>query len=93
MSSQQQYNQNNQQVSGPPKNISNDDLLMYVVAFFCPPLAVFWLKNGCETETIITVVLWCLFWFPGFIYALLQIMNAHKERDAQQQNMQQNGMV
>ncbi|KAF8516336.1 hypothetical protein BU17DRAFT_92905 [Hysterangium stoloniferum] len=91
MSSQQQFNNNNQQGQvGPPKNISNDDLLLYIVCFFCPPLAIFWLKNGCEQEVILTLILWLLFWFPGFIYALYLIMQNQK---AMQQRNQQGSVA
>jgi uncharacterized membrane protein YqaE (UPF0057 family) len=55
--------------AGPTTN----KLLMIIVAFLLPPLAV-GLKEGLGTSFIINVILTLLFWLPGFIHALIVVL-------------------
>ena len=42
------------------------DILLYVIGFFLPPLAVF-LKTGCGADFLINILLTILAWLPGVI--------------------------
>lgn len=53
--------------------VTTNKLLMVIVAFLLPPLAV-GLKEGLGTSFIINVVLTLLFWLPGFIHALIVVL-------------------
>ncbi len=53
--------------------VTTNKLLMVIVAFLLPPLAV-GLKEGIGTSFIINVVLTLLFWLPGFIHALIVVL-------------------
>lgn len=50
-------------------------LLLAIVAFFLPPLAVF-LCVGLTKHFWINLVLTLLFWFPGMIHAMLIVFDA-----------------
>lgn len=52
---------------------TTNKLLMVIVAFLLPPLAV-GLKEGIGTSFIINLVLTLLFWLPGFIHALIVVL-------------------
>ncbi|EXJ84930.1 hypothetical protein A1O3_05605 [Capronia epimyces CBS 606.96] len=45
---------------------STSDVLLYFLAIFLPPLAVF-LKTGCDSNFIINILLTILGWLPGCI--------------------------
>ncbi|HVU62796.1 MAG TPA: YqaE/Pmp3 family membrane protein [Phycisphaerales bacterium] len=49
-------------------------VLLVIIAFFIPPLAV-GLKRGIGTSLLINIILTILFWLPGFIHALIVILN------------------
>ncbi|KAK3687734.1 hypothetical protein B0T22DRAFT_498055 [Podospora appendiculata] len=50
----------------PPSSTS--DVLLYFLALFVPPLAVF-LKRGCIADFWINICLTILGWLPGVIHA------------------------
>jgi uncharacterized membrane protein YqaE (UPF0057 family) len=52
---------------------SDDQLLLILLAIFIPPLAVY-LSAGLGTEFWIDLLLTCLFWLPGVIYAFIVIL-------------------
>ena len=47
-------------------------ILLAIVAFLLPPLAV-GLKCGIGSTFVISLLLTLLFWLPGFIFALIVI--------------------
>ncbi|KIW28411.1 uncharacterized protein PV07_08078 [Cladophialophora immunda] len=49
-------------------SLSASDVLLYVLALFLPPLAVF-LKEGFGGDFIINILLCLLWWLPGIIHA------------------------
>lgn len=49
-------------------------LLLCVIAFFIPPLAV-GLKSGINGTFVLNIILTLLFWLPGFLHALYVILN------------------
>ncbi len=49
-------------------------LLLCIIAFFLPPLAV-GLKSGVGGTLIINIILTLLFWLPGFLHALYIVLN------------------
>jgi len=51
-------------------DLSDEELLILILCFFLPPLAVF-LIYGVDEKLIISLILSCLFWIPGVIYALI----------------------
>ena len=53
--------------------VTTNKVLMVIVAFLLPPLAV-GLKEGIGTSFIINVVLTLLLWLPGFIHALIVVL-------------------
>ena len=53
--------------------VTTNKVLMVIVAFLLPPLAV-GLKEGIGTSFIINVVLTLLFWLPGLIHALIVVL-------------------
>ena len=53
--------------------VTTNKVLMVIVAFLLPPLAV-GLKEGIGTSFIINVVLTLLFWLPGFLHALIVVL-------------------
>lgn len=50
-------------------------LLLCIIAFFLPPLAV-GLKEGVGGQLILNIVLTLLFWIPGFLHALYIVLKA-----------------
>ena len=48
-------------------------ILLIVLCFLLPPLAVFLKTNNVKT-TLINVVLTVLFWLPGLIHALWVVL-------------------
>lgn len=54
---------------------NNNRLLCGIVAFFFPPLGVALYENKITTHFWIALILWFLFWLPGFIYALVIILS------------------
>ena len=55
--------------------IDDHQLLLIILAFLLPPLAVF-LKKGLDTIFWISLILTLLFWVPGVIFALLVVLDA-----------------
>ncbi len=47
----------------------DNKLVLIIVAFLLPPLAVF-LKKGAGKDLIINIVLCFFFWVPGIIHAV-----------------------
>ena len=47
----------------------DNKLLLVIIAFFIPPLAVF-LMRGIGMSLLISIILSMMFWVPGQIYAL-----------------------
>jgi len=48
---------------------SPNDMALYFLAIFVPPLAVFFKKGRCSADVWINVALWFLGWIPGVIHA------------------------
>ncbi|HYF13676.1 MAG TPA: YqaE/Pmp3 family membrane protein [Phycisphaerales bacterium] len=48
-------------------------LLLIIIAFFLPPLAV-GLKTGVGGALFLNIVLTILFWLPGFLHALYIVL-------------------
>ena len=48
-------------------------LLLILLAFFIPPLAV-GIKAGLGWPLVINIILTLLFWLPGFIHALIVVL-------------------
>lgn len=40
-------------------------LILVIIAFFLPPLAVYLHQNACNQTTLINLILTILFWLPG----------------------------
>ncbi|UJR23514.1 hypothetical protein I4U23_026509 [Adineta vaga] len=49
-------------------------ILLVILAFFIPPLAVYLHQGSCNNTTLINLILTILFWLPGFIHALWVIL-------------------
>ncbi|KIL59955.1 hypothetical protein M378DRAFT_26766 [Amanita muscaria Koide BX008] len=47
---------------------STPNVLLYFLALFIPPLAVF-LKRGISSDFWINILLWILGWIPGVLHA------------------------
>ena len=56
--------------SNSANDLGVEELLILILCLLLPPLAVF-LIHGVETRLFISLILTCLFWIPGVIYALL----------------------
>lgn len=54
-------------------DVSEQKLLLIIIAIFIPPLAV-GLKSGIGGALILNIVLTLLFWIPGFLHALYVIL-------------------
>lgn len=54
-------------------NMSENKVLLIIIAIFLPPLAVA-LKSGLSKSFVINVVLTLLFYIPGLIHALMVIL-------------------
>ncbi|KAH9032726.1 hypothetical protein EDB84DRAFT_129191 [Lactarius hengduanensis] len=49
---------------------TTDTALLYIIAIFLPPLAVFsYFDYKCRAAVWINIALWILGWFPGVIHA------------------------
>jgi uncharacterized membrane protein YqaE (UPF0057 family) len=56
--------------------IGNNDtnkLLLCIIAFFLPPLAV-GLKRGIDGHFVLNIILTLFFWIPGFLHALWVVL-------------------
>jgi len=42
-----------------------DTIVLVIIAFFIPPLAVYLHENACNQTTILDLILTILFWLPG----------------------------
>lgn len=51
---------------------------MYLVAIFCPPLAV--LMCGKPFQAVVAFFLWLLLWIPGSIYACAIVAERNADR-------------
>ena len=49
-------------------------ILLIILCFFLPPLAVYLKTNNAKT-TIINLILSFFFWIPGVIHALWVVLN------------------
>ncbi|CAN8098022.1 unnamed protein product [Discula destructiva] len=47
---------------------SGAEMIDYLIAFFLPPLGVFF-KRGCGADLIINILLTILGWLPGVLHA------------------------
>ncbi len=54
--------------------IKQGNIVEVVLAFLIPPLAVF-LHNGLDTTFWISLILTCLLWVPGVVFALLVVLD------------------
>jgi uncharacterized membrane protein YqaE (UPF0057 family) len=54
-------------------DVSEQKLLLIIIAIFIPPLAV-GLKTGIGGQLILNIILTLLFWIPGFLHALYVIL-------------------
>lgn len=54
-------------------DLQENKLIMIIIAFFLPPLAV-GIKTGVSGSLLINIILTLIFWLPGFIHALLVIL-------------------
>lgn len=52
---------------------TTNTLLLVIIAFFLPPLAV-GLKAGVGGTLILSIILTLLFWLPGFLHALYVVL-------------------
>ncbi|MFG0328974.1 MAG: YqaE/Pmp3 family membrane protein [Phycisphaerales bacterium] len=50
-----------------------EKILLIILAFFLPPLAV-GLQTGLSGTLVLNIILTILFWLPGFIHALLVVL-------------------
>lgn len=48
-------------------------ILLIILIFFIPPLAVFFVKKDCNSTVILNIILTLLLWIPGVIHALYVI--------------------
>ncbi|MFG0306300.1 MAG: YqaE/Pmp3 family membrane protein [Phycisphaerales bacterium JB040] len=55
------------------QDLSNNTLLMVIIAILLPPLAV-GLKKGAGGALVLGIILWLLFYVPGLIYALYVVL-------------------
>jgi uncharacterized membrane protein YqaE (UPF0057 family) len=53
--------------------MSNNKVLLIILAIILPPLAVF-LKKGAGKDLVINIVLCLLFFLPGVIHALWLVL-------------------
>jgi len=54
-------------------DITDNKLIMIIIAILLPPLAV-GLKAGVGGTLIINIILWILFYIPGLLHALYVIL-------------------
>ena len=50
-------------------------ILLAILAILLPPLAVYLHENDFNTKFWISLLLTCLFWIPGVIYALIVVLS------------------
>ena len=48
-------------------------ILLILLIFIIPPLAVFFVQKDCNSTVILNIILYLLFWIPGIIHALYVI--------------------
>ena len=53
----------------PARPTSASNIILYVLAFFLPPLPVF-IKTGCSGNFLLNLLLTLIAWFPGIIHAI-----------------------
>lgn len=51
-----------------------ETILLVILAFILPPLAVYLKYNDTGTPFIVNIILTLLFWFPGVIHALYHVL-------------------
>ena len=51
-----------------------ETILLIVLCFLLPPLAVYLHQNAINTKFWISLILTLLFWLPGVIYALIVVL-------------------
>lgn len=56
------------------KEVRSSQILEIILSIFLPPVAVYLHTNGLTTEFWIDLILTCLFWVPGVIYALYIVL-------------------
>lgn len=56
------------------KEVRTSQILEIILAIFLPPVAVYLHTNGLTTEFWIDLLLTCLFWIPGVIYAFYIVL-------------------
>ncbi|MEC4032082.1 YqaE/Pmp3 family membrane protein [Bacillus subtilis] len=54
--------------------------MMYLLAVLCPPLAV--LFSGKPFQTLLNLILTCIFWLPGAIHACFIVADRRAEKRA-----------
>jgi len=58
----------------PSQPLGVDIVILFILALFIPPLAVY-LKTNDIVKTLIDLLLCFLFWLPGIVYAMLVIFD------------------
>ncbi|MBS3913798.1 MAG: YqaE/Pmp3 family membrane protein [Bacteroidetes bacterium] len=53
----------------------DNKLVLVIIAIFLPWLAVYLYEGEITLNFWLSLLLWFLFWIPGFIYALLVIFD------------------
>jgi uncharacterized membrane protein YqaE (UPF0057 family) len=48
-------------------------ILLILLIFMIPPLAVFFVQKDCNSTVILNMILYLLLWIPGIIHALYVI--------------------
>ena len=61
------------QASQAPPDSGLSKVLLVIIAFFLPPLAV-GLKEGVGGALLLNVILTLLFWLPGFLHSLYLVL-------------------
>jgi uncharacterized membrane protein YqaE (UPF0057 family) len=59
------------------RRLLQNHMLLYIFAFFIPPLAVFMQTGVFGPEFIIDLILSCLFWFPGIVCEYPPVFGIH----------------
>ncbi|MFM7766526.1 MAG: YqaE/Pmp3 family membrane protein, partial [Bacteroidota bacterium] len=57
------------------RNMDDDEVLIIILAFVCPPFAMFMYegKNWTKRCTL-SLILTCICWAPGVVYTLMNIL-------------------
>ncbi|GFZ48638.1 Plasma membrane proteolipid 3 [Saitozyma sp. JCM 24511] len=66
--------------SGNSAMSTMSDIVLYIIAIFLPPLAVF-ARTGCGADVLINILLWFFGWIPGTIHAFYIIWKTSPERN------------